>query len=139
MVYRYLQPAGLRGAAPAAQEIQLSVDELSHWPCSSSPNGNATRPREEFGASWNRKCNPEVPLYREGWHWASTRATDRQTAWLRKMQFLAEDVAAAQEPDHYGIAGVVCIADTFAPAQTGQRRIRHFSPDRRGSQVWPTP
>lgn len=132
--YRYLQPA--RGAAPAAQEIQLSVDELSQLAVLFQSQWKRDPTTEEFGRLVEQKVQSEV-LYREGLALGLDKGDEivkRRMA--QKMQFLAEDVAAAQEPTTTELqAWYAKHADTFALPKRVSFRHLYFSPDRRGSQA----
>ena len=96
-VDRYLQPA--RGGAPSSKQIQLSLDDLgqmvlvfqSQW--RREPTAGRVRP------TGGKRVQEEI-LYRE----ALAMGLDKDDTIVKrrmaqKLQFLAEDVAAAREPE----------------------------------------
>ncbi len=94
--YRYLQPA--RSAAPSSKEIRLSLDELAQMALLFQSQWRRDPTAEEFGRLVEQKVQFEV-LYRE----ALAMGLDKNDEIVKrrmaqKMQFLAEDVAAAREP-----------------------------------------
>ena len=132
--YHYLQPA--RSAAPSAQEIQLSVDELSQLAVLFQSQWRRDPTPDEFGRLVEQKVQSEV-LYRE----ALAMGLDKNDEIVKrrmaqKMQFLAEDVAAAQEPTTEELkAWYAKRADKFALPKRVSFRHLYFSPDRRGNQA----
>ena len=94
--YHYLQPA--RSAAPSSKQIQLSLEELSQLAVLFQSQWRRDPTPEEFGRLVEQKVQSEV-LYRE----ALAMGLDKNDEIVKrrmaqKMQFLAEDVAAAREP-----------------------------------------
>jgi peptidyl-prolyl cis-trans isomerase C len=92
----YLQPA--RGAAPSSRQIQLSLDDLAQLAALFQPQWRRDPTPQEFGRMVEQKVQSEV-LYRE----AMAMGLDKNDEIVKrrmaqKMQFLAEDVAAAREP-----------------------------------------
>jgi hypothetical protein len=132
--YCYLQPA--RSAAPSSQEIQLSVDELGQLAALFQSQWRRDPTTEEFGRLVELKVQSEV-LYREGLALGLDKNDEivkRRMA--QKMQFLAEDVAAAREPSTDELkAWYAKNADKFAMPKRVSFRHFYFSPDRRGQQA----
>src|SRR5262249_22131619 len=94
--YHFLQPA--RSAAPSSKEIRLSVDELAQLAVLFQSQWRRDPTPEEFSRLVEQKVQSEV-LYREALGMGLDKADEivkRRMA--QKMQFLAEDVAAAREP-----------------------------------------
>jgi peptidyl-prolyl cis-trans isomerase C len=116
-----------------AKEIRLSLDEISQQVLLFQSQWNREPTAEELGQLMENRVQEEV-LYREG----VALGLDKDDTIVRrriaqKMQFLAEDVAAAREPtptelsDWYQAHSV-----QFAmPARYSFRHL-YFSPDRRG-------
>ena len=124
------------GAAEASKQIRLTPDDVlamgtyfqSQWRRMPAP--------EEFGRLLEDKIQVEV-LYRE----ALAMGLDKNDTIVKrrmaqKMQFLAEDVAAAREPDRAELeAWYAKNAGMFAlPGRISFRQI-YFSPDRRGEHA----
>jgi hypothetical protein len=132
--YRYLQPA--RSAAPSSQEIQLSVDELSQLAMLFRSQWRRDPTTEEFGRLVENKVQAEV-LYREALAMGldkNDEIVNRRMA--QKMQFLAEDVAAAREPTTEELkAWYAKNSDKFAMPTRVSFRHLYFSPDRRGKNA----
>lgn len=132
--YRYLQPA--HSAAPSAKEIQLSVDELSQLAVLFQSQWRRDPTTEEFGRLVEQKVQSEV-LYRE----ALAMGLDKNDEIVKrrmaqKMQFLAEDVAAAHEPTTEELkAWYAKNSDKFAMPKRVSFRHLYFSPDRRGKNA----
>jgi hypothetical protein len=132
--YPYLQPA--RRVAPAAQEIQLSVDELSQLAVLFRSQWKRDPTRDEFARMVEQKAQSEV-LYRE----ALAMGLDKNDEIVKrrmaqKMQFLAEDVAAAREPTTDELkAWYATNSFKFAMAKRVSFRHLYFSPDRRGTNA----
>ena len=132
--YPYLQPA--RRAAPAAKEIQLSVDELSQLAALFRSQWKRDPTRDEFARMVEQKAQSEV-LYRE----ALAMGLDKNDEIVKrrmaqKMQFLAEDVAAAREPTTDELKTWYA-TNSFKFAMSKRVSFRHlyFSPDRRGTNA----
>lgn len=132
--YHYLQPA--RGAVPSAQEIQLSLDDLSQLVVLFQSQWRRDPTTEELGRLVEQKVQSEV-LYREG----LTLGLDKNDEIIKrrmaqKMQFLAEDVAAAREPTTAELkAWYAKNTDKFAMPKRVSFRHLYFSPDRRGTNA----
>src|SRR5512135_470946 len=95
-LYHYLQPA--RSATPSSKQIQLSLDELAQLALLFQSQWKRDPTPEEFSRMVEQKVQSEV-LYRE----ALAKGLDKNDEIVKrrlalKMQFLAEDVAAAREP-----------------------------------------
>src|SRR5512136_978482 len=95
-VYHYVQPD--RGAAPSSKQIQMTLDELAQLAVLFQSQWRRDPTPEEFSRLVESKVQQEV-LYRE----ALAMGLDKNDEIVKrrmaqKMQFLAEDVAAAREP-----------------------------------------
>ena len=134
VAYHYLQPA--HSTAPSAMEIQLSVDELSQLAVLFQSQWKRDPTTDEFGLLVEQKVQAEV-LYRE----ALALGLDKNDEIVKrrmaqKMQFLAEDVAAAQEPTTADLkAWYATQTDKFAMPKRVSFRHLYFSPDRRGDNA----
>ena len=84
---------------------------------------------------WSRtRCGRRCSIARR-WRWASTRTTRSSSAGMaQKMQFLAEDVAAAREPTTRRAQELVRAGTARSSRSPAASSFRHlyFSPDRRG-------
>lgn len=132
--YHYLQPT--QSAAPSSKQIQLSVDQLAQLAMLFQSQWRRDPTPEEFSLMVEQKVQSEV-LYRE----ALAMGLDKDDEIVKrrmaqKMQFLAEDVAAAREPstDELRI-WFAKNADKFALPKRVSFRHLYFSPDRRGSHA----
>jgi len=132
--YRFLQPA--RSAAPSSKEIQLSADELAQLAVLFQSQWRRDPTTEEFGRLVEQKVQSEV-LYREALALGLNQNDEivkRRMA--QKMQFLAEDVAAAREPATEELKGWYAKnAVKFAMPKRLSFRHLYFTPDRRGSHT----
>ncbi|MCB1688175.1 MAG: peptidyl-prolyl cis-trans isomerase [Halioglobus sp.] len=134
VAWSYFEP----GPTPdeTATEIRLTPDDvLAMWSFFNSQWQRAPTP-EEFSRMVENKVREEV-LYRE----AIAMGLDKDDTIVKrrmaqKMQFLAEDVAAAYEPDDAELeAWYAANADKFAlPGRISFRQL-YFSPDQRGQQA----
>jgi len=129
--YYFLQPAGSKAAD--SKEIRLSLDEISQQVLLFESQWNREPTTEELGQLMENRVQEEV-LYREalalGLDQGDTIVKRRMA---QKMQFLAEDVAAAREPtsdelEHWYHEHSARFA---LPARYSFRHV-YFSPDRRG-------
>jgi len=119
-----------------ATEIRVTPDDvLAMWSFFNSQWQRAPTPAE-FSRMVENKVQEEV-LYRE----AIAMGLDKDDTIVKrrmaqKLQFLAEDVAAAYEPDDAELeAWYAANADKFAlPGRLNFRQI-YFSPDQRGQQA----
>jgi peptidyl-prolyl cis-trans isomerase C len=133
-VYHFCQPS--RDPSPPSKEIRLSTDELaqlillfqSQWKREPTP--------EEFNRLVEQKVQTEV-LYREGLAMGLDKNDEivkRRMA--QKMQFLAEDVAAAREPTTDELkAWFAKNTGKFAMPPRLSFRHLYFSPDNRGARA----
>ncbi len=132
--YHYLRPA--RSAAPSSKEIQLSVDDLEQLAMLFQAQWRREPTTEEFRLLVEQKVQSEV-LYREGLALGLDKNDEivkRRMA--QKMQFLAEDVAAAREPTTGELkAWYAKNTAKFAMPKRVSFRHLYFSPDRRGTNA----
>jgi hypothetical protein len=132
--YAYLQPGGDR-AAPSKQ-IALTLDDLRQLDVYFESQWRRPPTPEEFNRLVESKVQEEV-LYRE----ALTMGLDKDDTIVKrrmaqKMQFLAEDVAAAHEPTTAELkAWYETNSDKFALSSRATLRQLYFSPDRRGERA----
>jgi peptidyl-prolyl cis-trans isomerase C len=119
-----------------SKQIVLSLDELKQLEMYFQAQWRRPPTAQEFDALVENRVQEEV-LYRE----ALALGLDKDDTIVRrrmaqKMQFLAEDVAAAHEPTHAELATwFAANADKFAlPRRIAFREI-YFSPDQRGAHV----
>jgi peptidyl-prolyl cis-trans isomerase C len=130
-VYHYVQPD--RGMAPSSKQIQLSFDELSQLVLVFRAQWRREPTPEEFNRLVENKVQGEI-LYRE----ALAMGLDKDDEIVKrrmaqKMQFLAEDVAAAREPTTAELkAWYAKNPDRFAMPKRLSFRHLYFSRDRRG-------
>jgi parvulin-like peptidyl-prolyl isomerase len=125
-----------RGGAAASKQIQLTLDDLRQLDFSFRSQWRRPPTPEELGRLVENKVQEEV-LYRE----ALALGLDKDDTIVKrrmaqKMQFLAEDVAAAREPDTEELqAWYENNSDQFLlPARVAFRQL-YFSPDRRGQRA----
>ena len=130
-----LTPAG--SAAPAAsREIRLSYDELAQLVILFKSQWRREPTAEEFNRLVEDKVQGEI-LYRE----ALAMGLDKDDEIVKrrmaqKMQFLAEDVAAAREPTAAQLkAWYGKNSASFAQPPRVSFRHLYFSPDRRGARA----
>jgi hypothetical protein len=132
--YHYMQPAS--SPEPSSKEIRLSVDELSQLAVLFRSQWRRDPTTEEFGRMVEQKVQSEV-LYRE----ALAMGLDKNDEIVKrrmaqKMQFLAEDVAAAREPTTGELkAWFATNREKFAMPKRVSFRHLYFSPDRRGKNT----
>lgn len=133
-VYHYKQPS--RSAGPSSKQIQLSLDELAQLTVLFQSQWRRDPTAEEFNRIVEQKVQSEV-LYRE----ALAMGLDQNDEIVKrrmaqKMQFLAEDVAAAHEPNTAELQSWFGKnADKFALPRRISFRHLYFSPDKRGTRV----
>jgi hypothetical protein len=133
-VYAYMNRG--RGGAQSPKQIVLSLDELrtmtvyfeSQWHRSPNP--------QEFQAMVEDKIKEEV-LYREGLVMGLDKDdTIVKRRMAQKVQFLAEDVAAAHEPSSKELkAWFEKNTEKFAVPSRYSFRHVYFSPDKRGTNA----
>lgn len=133
-VYQLLQPEKDRAGAPT--EIRLTVDDLAQLVIGFEAQWNRPPTQDEFNAVLEDRVRQDI-LYRE----ALALGLDKEDTIVKrrmaqKMQFLAEDVAAAREPtDDELRAWFADNGELFAmPARVSFRHL-YFSPDRRGAEA----
>jgi len=124
------------GAPDVSKQIRLTPDELLQSTLFFQSQWRRAPTQEEFGRLVENKVQEEV-LYRE----AVAMGLDKDDTIVKrrmaqKMQFLAEDVANAHEPDRAELeAWYAKNADKFAlPGRINFRQL-YFSPDRRGNHA----
>jgi len=133
-VYHYVQPD--RGAAESSKEIKLSLDELAHLTLQFQSQWRREPTPKEFNRLVESKVQAEI-LYRE----AMAIGLDKEDEIVKrrmaqKMQFLAEDVAAAREPATDELKSWYA-QNTVKFAMPKRFSFRHlyFSPDLRGTRA----
>ena len=125
-----------RGGFESSKQITLSLDELAQMDMYFESQWHRQPTPEEFNAMVEDKVREEV-LYRE----ALAMGLDKDDTIVKrrmaqKMQFLAEDVAAAHEPSTVELkAWFESNTDKFAlPSRISFRHL-YFSPDKRGKNA----
>ncbi|HKQ48920.1 MAG TPA: peptidylprolyl isomerase [Phycisphaerae bacterium] len=133
-VFRYVQPA--REPAPSSKEIRLSLDDLGQLVLVFQAQWKRQPTAEEFARLVENKVQEEV-LYREGLEMGLDREdTIVKRRMAQKMQFLAEDTAAAREPTNAELrTWYAKYSDKFAMPRRISFRHLYFSPDRRGERA----
>ena len=133
-LYRYVQP--VRSVAPSSNQIQLSLDELAQLVMFFHSQWRRPPTPEELDRLVEQKVQSEV-LYRE----ALAMGLDKNDEIVKrrmaqKMQFLAEDVAAACEPTSAELKGWFekNSAKFSEPPRLSFRHL-YFSPDRRSARA----
>jgi len=133
-VYAHRGPAV--GGAAAPRQIALSLDDLSQLALSFQAQWRRLPTPEELSRLVDEKVREEI-LYRE----ALAMDLDKEDTIVKrrmaqKMQFLAEDVAAAHEPSTDELkAWYANNRDGFALSTRVSFRHAYFSPDRRGPRT----
>jgi len=133
-VYHYAQPAG--STAPSSKQIQMTLDELAQLAVLFQSQWRRDPTPEEFSRLVESKVQQEV-LYRE----ALAMGLDKDDEIVKrrmaqKMQFLAEDVAAAREPTIDELKNwYEKNSAKFALSPRLSFRHLYFSPDRRGARA----
>ena len=133
-VYNYMHPA--RSAPQSSKQIQLSLDELAQLTVVFQSQWRRDPTPEEFSRMVEQKVQSEV-LYRE----ALAMDLDKNDEIVKrrmaqKMQFLAEDVAAAREPTTEELKlWFARNTDKFALPKRVSFRHLYFSPDKRGARA----
>ncbi len=127
---------GGRSASTSSREIQLTVEELTQLALVFQSQWRREPAPEEFRRLVENRVQEEI-LYRE----ALAMGLDKDDTIVKrrmaqKMQFLAEDVGAAREPDRAELqAWYAKNSDKFAHPNRVSFRHVYFSPDRRGSRA----
>ena len=132
--YAYVQRG--RGGVESSKQIQLTLDDLRQLDLYFESQWRRPPTPEEFSRLVEDKVQQEV-LYRE----ALAMGLDKDDTIVKrrmaqKLQFLAEDVAAAHEPDTAELkAWYEKNRDKFALPGRITFRQRYFSPDSRGDHA----
>lgn len=133
-VYSYMQRG--RGGVESSRQIVLSLDELQQMDAYFESQWHRQPTPAEFQAMVEDKVREEI-LYRE----ALAMGLDKDDTIVKrrmaqKMQFLAEDVAAAHEPSTAELkAWFEKNSDKFALPSRYSFRHLYFSPDKRGKNA----
>jgi peptidyl-prolyl cis-trans isomerase C len=133
-VDHYVQP--VRGAAPSSKQIQLSLDELAQLALIFQSQWRREPTPEEFNRLVENRVQEEI-LYRE----ALAMGLDKDDTIVKrrmaqKLQFLAEDVAAAREPKTAELKSwFEKNKSMFAQPSRASFRHLYFSPDHRGQRA----
>ena len=133
-VYAYTERA--RGGAEQSNQIRLTVDDLSQLVLLFRSQWRRDPTPEELRSQVEEKVHEEI-LYRE----ALALGIDKDDTIVKrrmaqKMQFLAEDVAAAREPTREELGTwYEASHDQFALPPRVSFRHLYFSPDRRGAHA----
>ena len=133
-VDRYVQPAW--GVAPSSKQIQLSLDDLGQLVMLFQAQWRRQPTAQELSQLVENKVQEEI-LYREGLAMGLDKDdTIVKRRLAQKLQFLAEDVAAAREPTTAELKSWFEKNKTmFAlPSRVSFRHL-YFSPDRRGQRA----
>jgi peptidyl-prolyl cis-trans isomerase C len=132
--YGYMQRG--RGGVESSKQIQLSLDDLSQLVMLFQSQWRREPTAQELSRLVENKVQEEV-LYREG----LAQGLDKDDTIVKrriaqKLQFLAEDVAAAREPTTAELKGWF-EKNKAMFAQPSRVSFRHlyFSPDRRGQHA----
>ena len=133
-VYRVVGPEV--GGGPSSKQIVLGLGELEQLTLGFQAQWRRLPTPEELSHLVEQRVREEV-LYRE----ALALGLDKDDTIVKrrmaqKMQFLAEDVAAAHEPTSAELRNWYAIhRDEFAMAPRVSFRHLYFSPDRRGARA----
>src|SRR6266536_6020208 len=133
-LFHYMRPQ--RDTSPTTREIQFSLDELSQLALLYQSQWRREPTVDELDRLVENKVQQEV-LYREALGMGLDKDDEivkRRMA--QKMQFLAEDIAAAREPTTEELKNwFTNNSQKFAmPARFSFRHL-YFSPDRRGERA----
>ena len=125
-----------RGGPEPSRQIQLSLDDLRQLNLLFQSQWRRLPTPEEFSRLIENKVQEEV-LYREGLAMGLDKEdTIVKRRMAQKMQFLAEDVAAASQPTTAELrAWYEKQRDTFSQPARVSFRHAYFSPDRRGQRA----
>jgi parvulin-like peptidyl-prolyl isomerase len=133
-VDHYVQPT--RGMAPSSKQIQLSLDDVGQMVMLFQAQWRRQPTAQELNRLVENKVQEEI-LYRE----ALAMGLDKDDTIVKrrmaqKLRFLAEDVAAAREPDTAELKSWF-EKNKAMFAQPSRVSFRHlyFSPDRRGQSA----
>ena len=131
---RYLQPPS--GGTPSSKQIQLSLDDLSQMVILFQSQWRREPTAQELARLVENKVQEEI-LYREALAMGLEKDdTIVKRRMAQKLRFLAEDVAAAREPDTAELRSWFD-KNKAKFAQPSRVSFRHlyFSPDRRGQRA----
>ena len=127
---------GGQARSRSSKQIRLTVEELTQLALVFQSQWRREPTAEEFRRLVENRVQEEV-LYREALAMGLEKDdTIVKRRMAQKMQFLAEDVGAAREPDRAELeAWFVKNSDRFAQPNRVSFRHLYFSPDRRGSRA----
>ena len=131
---RYLQPAS--SGTPSSKQIQLSPDDLSQMVILFQSQWRREPTTQELARLVENKVQEEI-LYREALAMGLEKDdTIVKRRMAQKMRFLAEDVAAAREPEAAELKRWFekNKAKFSQPSRVSFRHL-YFSPDRRGTRA----
>jgi peptidyl-prolyl cis-trans isomerase C len=133
-VNRYVQPTSM--GAPSSKQIQLSLDDLGQLVMLFQSQWRREPTAQELSRLVENKVQEEV-LYREGLAMGLDKDdTIVKRRMAQKLQFLAEDVAAAREPNTAELKSwFEKNRNKFALSSRVSFRHLYFSPDRRGTRA----
>ena len=131
---RYMQPVS--GGTPSLKQIQLSLDDLSQMVMLFQSQWRRDPTAQELARLVEDKVQEEI-LYREALAMGLEKDdTIVKRRMAQKLRFLAEDVAAAREPEKAELRSWFEKNNAMF-AQPSRLSFRHlyFSPDRRGERA----
>jgi len=133
-VYAYTDRG--RGGVESSKQIRLTFDDLAQMALLFQAQWRRDPTAEELGRLVDSRVEEEV-LYREGLAMGLDKDdTIVKRRMAQKMQFLAEDVAAAREPTTLELAKwYEQNRDQFQQPPRVSFRHLYFSPDRRGARA----
>ena len=133
-VYSYAERG--RGGVEQSKQIQLTLDDLAQMALLFQSQWRREPTAEEFNRMVENKVQEEI-LYREGLALGLDKDdTIVKRRMAQKMQFLAEDVAAAREPTTDELrTWYEKNRDKFSQPPRISFRHLYFSPDRRGQRA----
>jgi peptidyl-prolyl cis-trans isomerase C len=126
-----------RGGPEPSRQIQLSLDDLSQLAMLFQSQWRRDPTPDEFGRMVETKVQEEV-LYREGLAMGLDKGdTIVKRRMAQKMQFIAEDVAAARTPTSAELKSwFEKNSDKFQDPPRVSFRHLYFSPDKRGARAY---
>jgi hypothetical protein len=133
-VYAWLEPT--RGRVEPSRQIPLTLDDLTQMALLYQSQWRREPTPDEFSRLVENRVQEEI-LYREGLALGLDKDdTIVKRRMAQKMQFLAEDVAAAQAPTTDDLRRwYEQVSDQFAAPPRVSFRHLYFSPDRRGARA----
>jgi hypothetical protein len=133
-VYAYSERG--RTGVESSKQIQLTIDDLSQMALLFQSQWRREPTREDFARLVENRVREEI-LYREGLALGLDKDdTIVKRRMVQKMQFLAEDVAAAHEPTADELRSwFEKNREQFAQPPRISFRHLYFSPDRRGARA----